>query len=98
MPADFKLEGNTTGGALGAYTAPTATDLVDPTPTVECEPAESAHFALGETTVTCTATDDSGNTSSDSFTVTVVDTKDPVLSNLPVDADSGGEHRQEAPT
>lgn len=82
---DVVVEGNTTGGALTAYTAPTATDAVDPDPVVECTPLESAFFALGETTVTCTATDGSGNVATDSFTVTVVDTKAPTLSDVPGD-------------
>ena len=77
LPEDLVLEGNTAGGALGAYIAPTATDAVDPMPTVECLPSESEHFALGDTTVTCTATDAAGNESSGSFIVTVVDTTDP---------------------
>jgi hypothetical protein len=79
LPADFELEGNTAGGALGAYVAPTATDLVDPAPIVECLPDVSALFALGATTVTCTATDQFGNQSEGSFVVTVVDTTDPEI-------------------
>jgi VCBS repeat-containing protein len=38
-----------------------------------------ATFALGATTVTCVATDDANNTSSDTFVVTVVDTTAPTL-------------------
>jgi HYR domain len=85
MPEDLTVEGNTTGGALEAFIAPTATDLVDPTPTVECVPAESAFFELGETEVTCTASDATGNKSTGSFTVTVTDTAPPKLSNVPSD-------------
>ena len=43
---------------------------------VACD-ASSGFFPLGTTTVTCTATDASGNVSSDSFHVTVVDTIPP---------------------
>ncbi|WP_377645149.1 HYR domain-containing protein [Oryzobacter terrae] len=85
VPEDMTVEGNTTGGALVAYLAPTATDVVDPNPIVECEPGVSAFFELGETTVTCTATDDAGNVAEDTFTVTVVDTTAPALSNVPDD-------------
>ena len=97
MPGDMIVEGNTTGGALEAYTAPTATDAVDPNPVVECDPPVSAHFELGETKVTCTATDASGNHFSDTFTVTVVDTTAPNLSNVPTDVEvegntAGGAH------
>ena len=35
--------------------------------------------------MTCTATDDAGNVATDTFTVTVVDTTAPDLSNVPTD-------------
>jgi hypothetical protein len=44
---------------------------VDPAPTVACDPAPGAHILLGVTTVTCTATDASGNSASASFEVVV---------------------------
>ena len=40
-------------------------------PTVSCSKTSGSTFPIGTTTVTCTATDASGNTSSKSFTVTV---------------------------
>ena len=51
----------------------TATDIADPNPVVTCVPASgSILFQPGTTTVTCTAIDNSGNTSAEStFTVTV---------------------------
>ena len=79
MPGNVTVEGNTLGGANWSYVAPTATDVVDPNPAVACKPGESAKYPLGETTVTCTATDASGNKASASFTVTVVDTTAPVI-------------------
>ena len=78
MPSDAMVEGNTAGGAFYAYTDPTATDIVDPNPVVDCAPG-SGFFPLGTTTVTCTATDGSGNVAEESFDVTVVDTTDPVI-------------------
>lgn len=51
--------------------APTATDAVDPAPTVACVPASGSVFPLGDTTVTCTATDSSSNMDTCSFNVTV---------------------------
>src|SRR5262249_11210631 len=68
-----------TPGATGAAGAPvtytaTATDVADPAPTVSCLPASGSTFPLGATTVNCTATDHSGNTSTASFHVTVKDT------------------------
>jgi HYR domain len=47
--------------------------------TLVCSPASGTAFSLGQTTVTCTATDGSGNTASKSFNVTVNDTESPVL-------------------
>ena len=71
MPADQAL---TTGDATGAdlaYAAPTATDVVDAGPTVACAPATGSRAPVGRTTVTCTATDASGNDASGSFSVDV---------------------------
>jgi hypothetical protein len=59
-------------GATVAYTKPTATDNVDTSVTVNCSPASGTKFALGDTTVTCSATDNSGNKATSTFRVTVV--------------------------
>ncbi len=48
-----------------------ATDLVDPAPTVDCVPASGSLFPPGETIVSCTATDSFNNSSSGQFTVLV---------------------------
>ena len=48
----------------------TATDDVDPSPTVTCSPPSGSGFPVGTTTVTCTARDSSGNESDCVFTVT----------------------------
>jgi hypothetical protein len=53
-----------------SYTTPAANDNC-PGATVNCLPASGTCFALGTTTVTCTATDASQNTGNCSFTVTV---------------------------
>jgi hypothetical protein len=53
------------------YDEPNASDAVDPHPAVTCAPASGATFAVGATTVTCTARDATGNESSASFKVTV---------------------------
>lgn len=58
-------------GATVSWPAPTATDDSDPSPAVACTPASGSVFALGATTVTCTATDASGNATHGTFTVTV---------------------------
>ena len=49
----------------------TATDAVDPNPTVSCSPPSGSVFPIGDTTVTCTAADASGNVANGSFTVHV---------------------------
>jgi len=48
-----------------------ATDDLDPSPTVVCTPESGSYFAPGTTVVNCTATDASGNQSTCQFTVTV---------------------------
>jgi reprolysin-like metallo-peptidase family M12B/HYR domain-containing protein len=71
---------STDPGACSAvvnFTA-TATDT-DPV-TVNCTPASGTAFAKGTTTVHCVATDSVGATDSCSFTVTVNDQENPVIS------------------
>jgi hypothetical protein len=72
--------GNTPGqcSAVVNFTA-TANDNC-PGATVSCTPATGSAFPVGTTSVSCTATDASGNTSpSCSFTVTVNDTQSPTV-------------------
>jgi hypothetical protein len=70
MPADKSL--TTTGSnATLTYAMPAAIDLVDPAPTVGCVPGSGSSLPIGNTTVTCTASDSSGNSSSASFTAHV---------------------------
>ena len=82
-------EATSASGAAVAYTV-TATDNDDPTPDVDCTPASGSTFALGQTTVSCTATDDAGNSTTGSFVVRVVDTTAPTITAAPirVNADS----------
>ena len=58
-------------GAIVTFTA-TAEDDLDPNPTVTCTPPSGSLFAIGATEVECVATDNGANTSSASFTVTVL--------------------------
>jgi hypothetical protein len=71
VPADITVTATSRLGALVSYVV-TATDNVDPHPTVTCVPPSGAQFRLGTTTVNCTATDSSGNQSHGSFHVRVV--------------------------
>jgi hypothetical protein len=80
LPANQTYEGNTAGGYNGVYTGATASDIVDINPVVNCSPTAGSLFALGTTSVACTATDASGNSSSDSFNVMAVDTTAPTIS------------------
>ncbi len=77
---------NTTNqcSAVVTFTNPSATDNCG-TPTVTCLPASGASFLVGITTVTCTASDASPDSSNStcSFTVTVQDTQAPTLSTCP---------------
>ena len=65
-------------GALVTYNA-SASDIVDGAVTPSCSPSSGSTFALGTTTVNCSATDAAGNSSSASFSVSVVDTTPPVV-------------------
>jgi hypothetical protein len=76
-------------GAVVTYPLPTATDTVDPSVDVSCDPGSGSRFALGATQVDCTAVDDSGNESTLAFIVNVVDTTGPVVGTVatqPVEA------------
>ena len=53
------------------YNVPNADDLVDDSVEVSCDPPGKTSTIIGVTTVTCTATDDSGNSGTGSFDVTV---------------------------
>ena len=82
-PADQLLEATSPGGATATFSA-TADDIVDGDVAATCDPPSGSLFPLGETTVTCSATDQAGNPGSDTFKVKVVDTTAPVLT-LPDD-------------
>jgi hypothetical protein len=69
-----------TGTATAVTYVASASDNVDPSPSVACTPASGASFPLGRTTVHCTATDGSGNSTSAGFDVVVADTTAPALS------------------
>ena len=83
MPGDVTVDATSPSGATVDYTTATVTDLVDPSPAVACTPASGSLFAVGTTTVTCTATDTAGNTSAPlSFSVTVLSAAEQVDSLL----------------
>jgi len=77
----------TSGGtcsAVATWTAPTANDNCGPA-SLSSNFAPGTSFPVGVHTVTYTAIDPSGNSSSASFTVAIVDGDPPVISNVPAD-------------
>jgi len=67
-------------GAAVAYASPTTSDAVDGAGIASCLPASGSTFALGTSTVTCTAHDAAGNVSSATmFSISVVDTTAPTI-------------------
>lgn len=83
VPADITVPATGPSGATVSFAAATATDIADPTPSVSCDYNSGVVYPVGVTTVTCTATDDTGNVATDTFTITVNDTAAPVISGLP---------------
>jgi N-acetylneuraminic acid mutarotase len=83
VPADMTREAASSSGAVVTFAAPAADNIDGPIP-VSCTPASGSTFAIGTTTVACTAIDAHGNPASGTFSVNVVDTTKPTLT-LPVD-------------
>lgn len=73
-PGDLVLLENPTdsGQAMLNYTVPVATDQCAPPPAVSCTPPPGTSLPLGDTVVTCVATDAAGNTNACAFQVRVV--------------------------
>jgi hypothetical protein len=76
-PPDLHLPGPTSvnasqpTGAVVTYTA-TATDNVDPVPSLTCMPVSGTLLPIGGTTVNCQATNAAGLSSTGAFTITVL--------------------------
>jgi hypothetical protein len=70
LPAPIVVGSTSAAGAVVTY-AVSATDIVDGTRPVSCAPASGSTFPIGVTTVSCSASDLSGNTATGSFTVKV---------------------------
>ena len=71
LPGDFSQIATEATGVEVTFIV-TATDSVDLTPAVSCSPISGSQFPLGETVVSCTATDDAGHQTSGAFTVEVI--------------------------
>jgi hypothetical protein len=74
--SDLKLNATSPAGAVVSF-ALNVTDNVKVT-SLSCEPASGSMFPAGTTNVACTAGDAAGNTSSKSFSVTVVGAKEQI--------------------
>ena len=70
VPADITTGAPGPGGTTVTF-AVTASDNWDSAPAVSCVPASGSTFAVGTTTVACTATDATGNAANGSFAVHV---------------------------
>lgn len=70
-------------GAIATWVAPIATDNCSATISQTSGQASGSVFPLGVSTVTYTAQDLAGNTSTCSFTITVTDNENPVIVNCP---------------
>jgi hypothetical protein len=75
---NLTVEATSPSGAVVNYGPPSATDLVSGV-TFAYSQASGTTFAMGTTTVTVTASDASGNKSTQTFTVLVRDTTPPVV-------------------
>jgi hypothetical protein len=86
VPTNISEETETNAPKVVTYSV-SATDNVDGPLPVNCTPASGSSFAIGTTSVTCTATDSHGNPASASFnvTVTLVDRTAPALTGVPGD-------------
>ncbi len=89
LPVDRSAEATGPNGAQVDLSAATATDVVDGDVDVTCTPG-SGTFALGQTTITCTATDASANRATGSYSVEVVDTTGPAITATDVVAEAIG--------
>jgi hypothetical protein len=103
VPADITTEANGPSGSQVSFIPPTAVDNLDgPIAGVPCTPQSGSTFPLGQTTVTCSATDTHGNTGTATFKVKVVDTTPPTLippgdTSVYATTDSGSDPLDEGP-
>jgi eukaryotic-like serine/threonine-protein kinase len=71
VPSDITAVATGPDGAVVNYFV-LVFDDTDPNPSLSCTPPSGSTFPLGTTTVTCVATDRSGNTATATFNVTIV--------------------------
>jgi hypothetical protein len=77
-PTTQTIEADNSLGAIANYIA-SAVDIVDGSLASACSPLSGSVFAIGTTTVSCSATDMASNTGSSTATVIVRDTTPPII-------------------
>ena len=82
-PNNIIVEATSSSGAQVSYSAATATDSADNSVDISYSHASGSIFPIGKTTITIIATDNSGNTATDTFTITVQDTTSPKFTSVP---------------
>jgi hypothetical protein len=97
VPGPITVDATSASGASVTYSV-SATDDADPNPTVSCSPPSGSTFPIGESTVTCTATDASGNVASGSFTVVVQDATAPDIGSMVAPAPNAAGWHNSPPT
>ncbi len=78
-PANITQANDARACGARAFYSVSATDNCTANPAITSTHPSGSNFPVGTTTVTCTATDEVGNTSNCSFTVTVEDTEAPIV-------------------
>jgi N-acetylneuraminic acid mutarotase len=79
LPNDMTFQATGPSGATVSFFA-SANDSVDGQRPVTCGPSSGSTFPFGETIVTCSASDTSGNTATGTFKITVQDNNPPFMS------------------
>ena len=71
IPSDIDVASADPGGRIVTFDTPSASDVVGGPTSVACSPSSGSFFAIATTEVTCSTADETGNTSSGTFHVTV---------------------------
>jgi len=90
VPPDMTVDATGPADTVVQYPAPTATDNAPGAVSISCSPASGSSFVVGDTTVTCTATDVSGNSATAGFRVTVQNTFDSLCRVTRLEVTNGG--------